>query len=229
MNATGATGPKTLLGLLTTPLKRLNDARERAKAMGWTEEEASLPAVIETAVPAQSWHCPLPPATPKEIIPHLAMLAAVLPSQTASMQTESLRFQVFCIDLAEFPATVVEAACIAYRRDPAHVFFPAPGQLLEECRTQMHVLAYQSGWRREPARLALSAPPPPPLPPPLPIPNLSAPATTENESTWHPAPRPLGKSALSEAAIKAQIAEHRAKLDADDIAVLSRAKVRLRA
>jgi len=44
------------------------------------------------------------------------------------------RFLDFCFDLEGVTEAGLEAACIAYRREPKNKFFPTPGALLELCK-----------------------------------------------------------------------------------------------
>jgi hypothetical protein len=105
-----------------------------------------------------SWTCPYPPATEQEIIGHMAMLDAVLPSERSDVETRSFRLQVLAADLAGFPAIVIERACEAIRRDRGNVFFPSSAMLREECEAQYRGLAYAHGYRPYRARPASPGP-----------------------------------------------------------------------
>lgn len=80
-----------------------------------------------------------PPCTPERLIAYLRALAVTHPMQELSEAEASLKFRIFCEDLAQVPEQIIMAACRSYRRDPKNRFFPTPGQMIALCEPDMRV------------------------------------------------------------------------------------------
>jgi hypothetical protein len=128
------TGPKTFADHTQPLLTRSSDA----KAL-------TIPGKSPPSPMAR--FCPLPAATPEEILRHLATLEASLPSERMTDDARSLRAQVFANDLKDYPSKAIGRACERYRTTPPKdgqaKFFPDPGTLLELVRLEMRDLDFQ--------------------------------------------------------------------------------------
>ena len=75
--------------------------------------------------------------SPKEWANLYATLALVFPQGATSPEQASLRFQIFCADLAGIPGPAIAAACERYRREPSpdgkQKFFPQSWQIIAMC------------------------------------------------------------------------------------------------
>lgn len=134
--------------LLNTHLQRLGELR---KAIPEEErnQEMQVPALY--VVPNEETLAePLPPppripATPEQIIRELVLLDIVFPSQALAPEERSLRYQIYCRDLADLTEEELVEACQAYRKSTSARFFPTPGQILNEL--PLHIRALR--WFRE--------------------------------------------------------------------------------
>lgn len=74
------------------------------------------------------------PATAEQIIRAMAVLDVVFPSSAMTIEERSLRYRIFCADLAHLSEQQVLTACKRYRTNPENKFFPTPGMLLALAR-----------------------------------------------------------------------------------------------
>lgn len=116
---------EALGGLLNTHLQRLSEMRAKNPPEEITPPPSNV-RHLPTIKPAER----IAPATPEQIIAELVMLDVIYPFPTLSVEERSLRYRIFCEDLAPFPIERIRKACEDYRRDSHNKFFPTPGQLL---------------------------------------------------------------------------------------------------
>ena len=117
-------------GLLSTHLRRLSDLRASMPP----EERNPPPVLYVVEETPRVLPPPVPRATPEQIIRELAILDVVFPSQALAPEERSLRYQIYCLDLAELTEEELVDACACIRKDASVKFFPSPGQILDNVK-----------------------------------------------------------------------------------------------
>jgi len=107
----------TLLRNWTVATEAMNDPNDRARIIAVTDE---LRRSLE-------------PADARTIAAHLESLAVMYPQQGRMDADDRIRARAWLADLAEYPADVIEAACVAWRRSDTP-FMPSPGQLIAKIK-----------------------------------------------------------------------------------------------
>lgn len=111
--------------LLRTQLQKLGERR------AMTAEELTPPASNVRYLPSipEPERITYVPATSEEIIAELMVLDLIFPFPTFSTEERSLRYRVFCKDLAPYPIEMTRHACEEYRKG-TFKYYPTPGQLI---------------------------------------------------------------------------------------------------
>src|ERR1700675_1379341 len=98
--------------------------------------KVSLPGIAPSVLMARQ-------ETERTVLQQLLLLEANYPQTKMPEAQKSLKYQIFCDDLSEYPTAVVTAAFAAYRRNPANTFFPVVAQIRALCRGEAKELAEQ--------------------------------------------------------------------------------------
>jgi hypothetical protein len=83
------------------------------------------------------------PAEPRAILVELAKLRLHYSHLNLTQKELEILLGDYVNDLMPYPIDLIRAACISYRRDPKHLFFPKIGQLLQLIIDPCHMRKWQ--------------------------------------------------------------------------------------
>lgn len=119
------------LPTVENPLPNSEKPRGLALLMNLNAAEAAMADPNDQAALAtvrDELFASLTPATQKQIAGHIEALAVMYPQQARTDADHTVWVRAWYADLADYPADVIEAGCVAWRRSDER-FMPTPGQL----------------------------------------------------------------------------------------------------